>query len=172
MPKSITHDSHLKRCASEVDRFYDDIAHLQPKLAVVLIQLPPTLEFDSRSVRAFFRRAPRLPKVAVACEPRHVSWFTKAADTVLKEARVSRVAADPARHAGADLPAGMRRFAYFRWHGSPHLYYSKYTDAQIERFAATVKSSPASETWCVFDNTARYAAWDDALLFSKTLRRL
>jgi uncharacterized protein YecE (DUF72 family) len=171
MPKSITHESHLKRCAGEVERFYDDITHLQPKLAAVLIQLPPTLEFDSRSVRAFFRRAPRLPATVVVCEPRHASWFTKAADDVLRDARVSRVAADPARYAGAELPAGMRRFAYFRWHGSPRVYYSKYAAAQIDSFAATVRNSHASDIWCVFDNTARYAAWDDALLFAIALRR-
>jgi uncharacterized protein YecE (DUF72 family) len=170
MPKSITHESHLKRCTGEVERFYDDITHLQPKLAVVLIQLPPALEFDGRSVRAFFKRAPGLSGTVVACEPRHASWFSKAADEVLRDAGVSRVAADPARHAGAELPAGMRRFAYFRWHGSPHIYYSKYTDTQIASFAATAKSSPASETWCVFDNTARYAAWDDALLLALALR--
>ncbi len=29
----------------------------------------------------------------------------------------------------------------------------------------------ATETWCVFDNTARHAAWDDALQFMATLRR-
>jgi uncharacterized protein YecE (DUF72 family) len=172
MPKSITHDSHLKRCAGEVERFYDDIVHLQPKLAVVLIQLPPTLEFDSRSVRAFFKRAPRLPETAIVCEPRQSSWFTKAADNVLKEARVSRVAADPARYAGAELPAGLRRFAYFRWHGSPHLYYSHYSEAQIDRFAATVRRCSAREAWCVFDNTARYAAWDDASRFATALRRI
>jgi uncharacterized protein YecE (DUF72 family) len=171
MPKSITHDSHLKRCAGEVERFYDDITHLQPKLAVVLMQLPPSLEFDGRSVRAFFKRAPSVPGTVVVCEPRHASWFTKAADNVLKNARVSRVAADPPRCAGAELPAGMRRFAYFRWHGSPQLYYSKYTEAQIDTFAATVRSAQAGESWCVFDNTARYAAWDDALLFARALRR-
>ncbi len=154
MPKTITHESRLKRCAGEADRFYDDIAHLQPKLAVVLIQLPPGLEFESRSVRAFLRRAPCLPGTVVVCEPRHASWFTQAADGLLMDHGVSRVAADPARFAGAELPAGMRRFAYFRWHGSPHMYYSKYTGGQIESFAAVVRRTPASEAWCVFDNTA------------------
>jgi uncharacterized protein YecE (DUF72 family) len=62
MPRSVTHESHLKGCSSEVARFYEDIAELRPKLAVVLIQLPPSLEFDKRSApssrpsRAFAER--------------------------------------------------------------------------------------------------------------------
>jgi hypothetical protein len=54
MPRSVTHESHLKGCAAEVARFYEDIAALQPKLAAVLVQLPPSLEFNRRTVRTFF----------------------------------------------------------------------------------------------------------------------
>ena len=34
---------------------------------------------------------------AMACEPRHVSWFTPEADKLLADHQVSRVAADPPR---------------------------------------------------------------------------
>ena len=170
MPRSITHESHLKHCATEVERFYEGIIALQPKLAAVLVQLPPSLEFSRRTVRTFFNSLPRLRGTKVVCEPRHVSWFTSAAESTLREAGVSRVAADPARCAGADVPGGVRRFAYFRWHGSPRLYYSKYSEAQLAIFAATVRKAKTAETWCVFDNTARYAAWDDALQFVAALQ--
>jgi uncharacterized protein YecE (DUF72 family) len=170
MPRSITHESHLKRCATEVNRFYEDIQALRPKLAAVLVQLPPNLEFNGRTVRAFFKSLPRLRGTKVVCEPRHPSWFTSAAQGALRDAGVSRVAADPVRCAGAGLPGGAGRFAYFRWHGSPHLYYSKYSDAQLATFAATVRTTKAIETWCIFDNTARHAAWDDALKFMAALR--
>jgi uncharacterized protein YecE (DUF72 family) len=170
MPRSVTHDSHLKRCASEVARFYEDIAALQPKLAVVLVQLPPSLEFSGRTVRAFFDSLPRIRGMKVVCEPRHPSWFTSAAERALRDATVSRVAADPARCPGAGTPGGMRHFAYFRWHGSPHVYYSRYSAARLVTFAATVRETKAKETWCIFDNTARHAAWDDALQFVDALR--
>jgi uncharacterized protein YecE (DUF72 family) len=165
MPQSITHESHLKRCAKEVERFYGEIVHLQSKLAVVLVQLPPSLEFDRRTVRAFFKSLPRIADIQAVCEPRHASWFTGSADDLLEEAGVSRVAADPARFPGAELPGGAYGFAYFRWHGSPHLYYSKYSDAQLAAFAKSVSGAGATRCWCVFDNTARHAAWDDALQF-------
>jgi uncharacterized protein YecE (DUF72 family) len=165
VPRSITHESQLKRCAAEVARFYREIESLQPKLAAVLVQLPPSLEYDGRTVRAFFKGVPRLRGTKLVCEPRHRSWFTKAAEHALREAGVARVGADPARCAGAEVPGGLRRFAYFRWHGTPRLYYSKYSQAQLAVFAALVNSTKAAEIWCVFDNTARHAAWDDALQF-------
>ena len=150
--------------------FYDEIAALRPKLAVVLVQLPPSLEFNGRVVRAFFKSVPRLRGTKMVCEPRHPSWFTNAAASILQEAGISRVAADPARCLGAEVPGGARRLAYFRWHGSPHVYYSKYSAAQLTTFAAAVNTNKATETWCVFDNTAHYAAWDDALQFAAALQ--
>jgi uncharacterized protein YecE (DUF72 family) len=170
MPRSVTHESHLKRCAADVARFYEEIAHLQPKLAAVLVQLPPSLKFDGRAVRAFFATVARVRGTKVVCEPRHESWFTNAAENALRDAGVSRVAADPARCPGAEVPAGSRRFAYFRWHGAPRMYYSKYSQAQLAIFAAAVERTKATEAWCVFDNTARHAAWDDALQFMAALR--
>ena len=170
MPRSVTHESHLKRCATEVARFFEDIEALRPKLAAVLVQLPPSLEFNRRTVRTFFNSVPRLRGTKVVCEPRHPSWFTGAADGALRDAGVSRVAADPARCPGAEVPGGLRRFAYFRWHGAPRLYYSKYSEARLSEFAAMVRKAKAAETWCVFDNTARHAAWDDALEFMVVLR--
>jgi uncharacterized protein YecE (DUF72 family) len=170
MPRSITHEAHLRHTAGEVSRFYDEIGHLQPKLAAVLVQLPPSLEFSARIVRSFFKGLPRLGNIAVTCEARHVSWFSRTADDALRRLDVSRVAADPARGPGSDVPGGARPFAYFRWHGAPQIYYSKYTDSRLIGLATTVLKSEAKDAWCVFDNTARYAAWDDALRFIALIR--
>ncbi len=170
LPRSITHEARLLHCAADVARFYGDIAYLQPKLAAVLIQLPPSLEFSAATVRTFFKGAPKLRGAVVTCEPRHASWFTTAAEEALRRVNVARVAADPAPHAGANVPGGKRRFAYFRWHGTPQMYYSKYSDTQLAAFALNVKMATATTAWCVFDNTARYAAWDDALRFVEMLK--
>ena len=170
MPRSITHESHLERCAAEVSRFCEEVAHLQPKLGAILVQLPPDLEFSATAVRSFFRAVPRSPGVAIACEPRHSSWFTVRAEQTLQRLEVSRVAADPARCRGADSPGGSPRVVYFRWHGSPRMYYSQYSDAQLATFAMKVKTSAAQYAWCIFDNTAHYAAWYDALRFIALIR--
>ena len=169
-PRTITHESGLRRTAANVSRFYEEIACLQPKLAAVLVQLPPKLEFSAARVRSFFQSVPALGGTTVACEPRHASWFSAAADEALRREGVSRVAADPARCPGAEFAGGARDFAYYRWHGSPKMYFSKYTEGQLAAFAAQVEQDEARESWCIFDNTARHAAWDDALRFLSMLR--
>lgn len=104
MPRSITHESRLRRTAAEVSRFYAEIDHLKPKLAAVLVQLPPSLEYSTACVRSFFRGVPRVRGTVVTCEPRHVSWFSKRADEALNRLEVSRVAADPVGCSEANAP--------------------------------------------------------------------
>ena len=169
MPRSITHEAGLRHARGEVLRFYEEISHLQPKLAVVLIQLPPSLEYFGSVARTFFSHLPALRGVKIACEPRHSSWFTPSAEDALRRAHVSRVAADPAGHIQSGSPGGDPNCAYFRWHGSPHTYYSKYAGAQLEKFLLLARNSAAKKAWCIFDNTARYASWENALVFQKML---
>ena len=82
---------------------------------------------------------------------------------------IARVAADPARVAGAELPGGNLAKSYFRWHGSPQMYYSSYLPEKLSHFAAQVTQARSRHTWCIFDNTARHAAWDNALSLSALL---
>jgi uncharacterized protein YecE (DUF72 family) len=101
----------------------------------------------------------------VACEPRHASWFAPEISDWLAERRVARVAADPAPVRGGGEPGGWNGLAYFRWHGSPRIYYSDYDEAALaklsERLAASrQKGIPA---WCILDNTALGAALGNAL---------
>ena len=171
MPRSITHESGLRGVRREIKQFFAGIEALQPKLGVILIQLPPRLEFQQRLTGAFFRSVPKLPRVELVCEPRHASWFTEGADAQMADLNIARVASDPARAANAGCPGGYGHFAYFRWHGSPHMYYSSYSDAQLDDFAAQVNIRRDGRTWCIFDNTARYAAWDNAISLRARLGR-
>ena len=73
------------------------------------------------------------------------------------------MSADPPPVPAATVPAGSPRVAYFRLHGSPRKYWSRYDDNDIATLAATVGSiSTAEEVWCVFDNTASGAAIENA----------
>ena len=170
MPRSITHDSGLRGTSRDMTQFFSEIEALKRKLRVVLIQLPPALEFEPRVARAFFRSIPCLSGVTLVCEPRHASWFTDTAERLLAEWTVARVAADPLRAAGAGSPGGDPTLAYYRWHGSPRLYYSSYSDDQLDGFAEEVRRRGRRPTWCIFDNTARHAAWDNALAFVSRLK--
>ena len=78
--------------------------------------------------------------------------------------RIARVAADPAPVPGADEPGGWGGLVYYRLHGSPKVYYSAYPDEYLEALAKTlVRAAKSAEVWCIFDNTAAFAAIRDAI---------
>ena len=172
LPQSITHAGRLRRAREPLLRFVAESAGLGERLGVILVQLPPSSAFEARSVRSFFGLLRELYTGAVACEPRHASWFTPAADRVLAASRVSRVAADPARFPEALRPGGWLgpdgegrgAVLYHRWHGSPRMYRSSYEGEWLQQRALELKRWPAdADRWCIFDNTAAGAALSNAL---------
>jgi uncharacterized protein YecE (DUF72 family) len=63
----------------------------------------------------------------------------------------------------AAVPGGWHGLAYFRLHGSPRRYWSRYGREFMHALAASVRvMSAAVEVWCVFDNTASGAAFENA----------
>ena len=137
---------------------------LGPTLGPVLVQLPPSLAYEGRRAAAFFRALRSLHAGPVACEPRHASWYTPAAERLLGAHAIARVAADPPMPAAAATPGGDPSLVYLRMHGSPHRYYSEYGDERVAAIVQTARAASAHATvWCVFDNTASGAATADAL---------
>ncbi len=170
LPKRITHELKLVDCEEALGAFLQETRGLGDKLAVLLVQLPPKLAFEASRARQFFADLASRSSAAIACEPRHESWFIGKADGVLCDLRVARVAADPARHPGAGEPGGWRGFGYWRLHGSPVMYRSSYAD-RIADYAAALRAETDAgrEAWCIFDNTASSAATGDALGLSEAL---
>jgi uncharacterized protein YecE (DUF72 family) len=172
LPRSITHEGRLRRAREPLRQFLSEVAGLGPKLGPLLVQLPPSFDFEARPVRSFFQLLADMHAGTVVCEPRHLSWFSASADRVLAALKVSRAGADPARcpqaaHPGGWLgPAGDGRGAvlYWRWHGSPRKYWSRYDEAWIHDRAAALRHWPAeAQCWCIFDNTAGSGAVPNAL---------
>ena len=174
VPKAITHEQGLIGCGALLDRFVAEVTGLGDKLGVLLVQLPPKLEFDRRTAGGFFRALQRRIDVPVACEPRHASWFTPDVNDWLDARRVARVAADPTPVAGAGEPGGWSGLAYYRWHGSPRIYYSDYDDAALAALGTRLEErrKPGIQTWCIFDNTASGAALGNALALDRSLKSL
>ncbi len=132
------------------------------RLAVLLVQLPPSLAFEPGVAETFFAALRARWDGHVACEPRHASWFEAEADSLLAARRVARVAADPGKVPAAAEPGGWRGLAYYRLHGSPVTYRSSYDDGRLEAYAERLGAA-AVPTWVIFDNTASSAATGDAL---------
>ena len=165
VPKQITHELRLANAEEIFETFFEAARSLGDKLGCLLVQLPPSLAFDAKTAKVFFRHLRRGYQGPAVCEPRHASWFTANADKLLIDHQVGRVAADPAPVVGADEPGGDLSVVYYRLHGSPRTYYSSYTTEYLTTLADTITSSQASkaETWCIFDNTAAGLATENAL---------
>jgi len=170
LPKQVTHERKLIDCESDVELFLSDVETLGEKLAVLLVQLPPKLMFNATVTQRFFAALSKRTKVAIACEPRHLSWFGEEAGTLLAQLGVARVGSDPAICDAAAIPGGWVELSYWRLHGSPIVYRSSYLD-RIDAYAAKLSRevSKRRDVWCIFDNTASSAGASDALALQDLL---
>jgi uncharacterized protein YecE (DUF72 family) len=170
-PRTLTHEGELSADPEVLDRFVEEVRGLGAKLAVLLVQLPPKLEFQRSSAARFFAQIHKRIDVRIACEPRHPSWGSQPATALLIDHAAVRVAADPPPWPGANEPGGDSAWSYFRWHGQPRKYYSDYGKeclATLERQLATAR---ASEAWAIFDNTAHGFALGNALAVADAVTR-
>jgi uncharacterized protein YecE (DUF72 family) len=172
LPRIITHVNRLVDCEEFRDLFLDQVEGLGAKLGAVLVQLPPTLEFDAAVAASFFSglRA-RFADGGIVVEPRHPSWFGHEVDVLLGEVRVGRVVPDPLPVAFAGEPGGWPGTVYFRLHGSPRMYHSLYDGPFLEATAERLRwhEENGSYVWCIFDNSARQGAISNALQMLRLL---
>jgi len=164
LPRTITHDARLQGADELLDRFAREAGELGPKLGCVLVQLPPSGAFVEEVVRDFLPRLRERFPCMLALEARHPSWFGEAATAVLTEAGVIRVQADPpAGQPGPHVPTTAA--SYLRLHGSPKIYYSSYPPETLRKVEheLLMRSAQGFDAWCIFDNTAAFAAVPNAL---------
>ena len=160
------HFTHTQRLAVEADELrpvLDGLTELGDKLAVLLIQLPPSLRFEQDTASAFFDTLRSMWRGVAVVEARHASWGEAEASAVLAGASVGRVVADPDRCPApvvASCPV-----AYYRLHGSPIVYKSEYSAAALDGWLARMRADERAgrTVWCAFDNTALGAATANAL---------
>lgn len=164
MPRTITHERALRSCEPLLEQFLEEIAGLGSKCGPILVQLPPSFEFDRHVVGRFLTLLRARYRGLVACEPRHESWFSASAAQLLEAHAVSGVAADPPRARADGSPWAWPGLHYYRLHGTPRIYWSRYaTDYLQEMTARLSMASSGTNQWVVFDNTAAGAATENAL---------
>ena len=163
LPGAITHEARLRDCDAGLDVFHDQVSGLGNRLGPILVQLPPSLAFGDPAAPFFAALRARFAGDLV-CEPRHPTWFTGEAESLLHAHRIARVAADPPPVPAAAHPGGWPGLVYRRLHGAPRIYWSAYPAAELTRIAAVLAAEARSvPTWCIFDNTAAGFATGDAL---------
>lgn len=197
----ITHMLKLGKCHAPLANFFaQGLLLLGRQLGPILWQLPPVLGFDAARARTFLAALPRDLAAAerlarrhdarlngrsvltapdgrqrplrYAFEVRHASWLCEEALALFAAFDVALVTADAAdRH-----PLSLERtagFAYVRLHGSRVLYGSRYSDGELDRWAALVDrwTARGDDVYVYFDNDVKAYAPGDALRLCERLRR-
>jgi uncharacterized protein YecE (DUF72 family) len=109
-----------------------------------------------------------------AFEFRHESWFTSEIYDVLKKYNAALVLSDSPQKNGEYLwpyhDVDTADFYYIRFHGSPQLYYSSYSDEDLRNYADLIKKKiiNGQNVYCYFNNDA--AGW--AVRNAQTLKSL
>ncbi|WP_442679050.1 DUF72 domain-containing protein [Sphingomonas sp. ASY06-1R] len=171
LPKEISHRNRLADCNTLLADFLAEIAGLRDKLAILLLQLPPSLVYAPTIAAPFLTRLAGSSGARIACEPRHPSWFTTDVSGLFEQLGIARVAADPAPIAAAAEPGGSASLHYWRLHGSPVMYRSAYGRDRLQTYLARMQADirVGRSIWCMFDNTASSAAMEDALMLDAML---
>ncbi len=176
VPKTITHEKKFVDCRDDFKRFLFEVGHLEDKLGPLLVQLPPSFAFKHDNAATFFALLRASFVGEIVLEARHLTWFDVDVQHLLFEHNISRVAADPP--VTANVAKANMEPSYFRLHGFPDVYFSKYSDKFLASLSEDLRSAhrSASAVWCIFDNTGLGHATTDAietmaLLQAKTLQR-
>lgn len=167
--KDFTHQRELFFDHGRLREFIESVKYLGNKWKVLLVQLPPKLEFNQQQFCKLITTIRKKYRQTIVIEPRHESWNTREAQYVFRDNRLSLVVADPEKVTGNDFCETAGGLRYFRLHGSPELYRSSYHPYMLELLAnfITEDKRPA---WCIFDNTASGNAVINALTFQRYLQ--
>jgi uncharacterized protein YecE (DUF72 family) len=159
VPKIITHLQKFKDTAKLLNDFYIIAREgLKEKLGPILFQLPPSMKYDEGLLQNIISQMNVLYDNVI--EFRHISWWRKEVFVALKNANIIFCGVSyPGLISDAvvDLPV-----AYYRFHGVPQLYYSKYDESFLHRIAEQIARSETSDAYIYFNNTAAGAALENA----------
>ncbi len=163
VPRLITHEQRLRRSRAPFEQFLAEVNGLGSRRGPLLLQLPPSYAFEARAAARFFAMVRDRYVGSLVCEPRHPTWFGARAHALMSRHAVARVSADPPITEASNAPGGWNGIAYFRLHGAPRMYWSRYEASRLSHLATLVRQiSQSVDVWCVFDNTASGAALENA----------
>jgi uncharacterized protein YecE (DUF72 family) len=195
----ITHMLRLRNARTALANFFaSGLLCLRHKLGPILWQLPPRLQFDASTLRAFFELLPKTTRelellaahhdsrlqgrsqtealtevrpVRHALEVRHPSFASSSCIDLLREHQVACCVADTAGHYPL-IDEATTNFSYARLHGSGQLYVTGYDQAELRDWAARVRSwRQRGDVFVYFDNDVKVRAPFDAQNLARLLER-
>ncbi|RAJ02355.1 uncharacterized protein YecE (DUF72 family) [Chitinophaga skermanii] len=155
-PKMSRYLTHLKRLldpTEPVTKFFTAIEDLPP-CGPVLLQLPPTLQFDQERAIACFDELVNFKGYTFALEIRHTSWLQPNAIELLKAYKIAFVMAE----SGGRWPSGTfvtSNHVYARFHGPNGDYKGGYSKQALDEYATVLNDwhSEGYTVWGFFNNT-------------------
>ena len=156
----ITHNKKLLDCEEPVAEFIALARRMGDALGPLLYQLPPSLHRNDERLAAFLKRLP--PDLEHVVEFRHRSWYEDEVVALLDRHGVGFVAHDLAGLISPRSASG--RTAYIRFHGTGGRYWGRYSEAQMEDWAAWLveQRSLGRSCWAYFNNDIHGHALEDA----------
>ncbi|WP_306215423.1 DUF72 domain-containing protein [Actinoplanes sp. RD1] len=165
MSRYLTHIKRLQDPAEPVARFLSRADALGDKLGPVLLQLPPTLQFDPGLLRGVLSEFPSGVRVAV--EPRHDSWWVPSCRQALEARNAALSWAD--RKGRPVTPLWVTAdWVYLRLHegrAHPWPHYGR------EALATWVDRLPDLPAYVYFNNDPGGAAVTNATTMARLARR-
>jgi uncharacterized protein YecE (DUF72 family) len=164
-PRGLTHGRRLLEPETWLERVQSGMNQLGPARGVLLVQLPPDMEYDPQRLDYFLGQV--TPWQQTAVEFRHGSWNREKVYQILE-----KHAAAYCVMSGARLPCVLRAtapFIYVRFHGpsETHLYADSYSDEALSWWADRFREWRAGgrEVWGYFNNDAHgYAVFNAEML--------
>lgn len=166
LSRTFTHEKRLQETGKALHETIYGISALGEKWGVLLVQLPPSLEFDKLTAKKFLHELRGIYSGPLAWEPRHRSWTSEQALHLLASYDVHKVKADPEP---CPMPPARSpnetACVYYRLHGTPEIYRSRYSEDQLQNRAHDINMilREGKDVWCIFDNTTFGYATENAL---------
>lgn len=160
-PRIITHYKKLKDCKELINQFYDVCNEgLKDKLGCVIYQMPPSYHFSEYNLEMIINSVNK--NFTTVFELRHASWWNLNVYKAFEENNIVFCSASyPELN---DDVINTSDTLYYRFHGIPHLYFSTYSEQELQRIAdKIIKQKEHLQTiYCAFNNTGNLGAIENA----------
>ncbi len=162
--KYITHIKKLQDANEPLQKFFEVFDLIQPNLGPVLIQLPPSLKYQSEMAATFFNALHIYQSdYDFVLEIRHPSWLEDEPQKLLRSYSIGFVMSHSKdRFPYAELITS--KHIYLRLHGPGALYASDYSDQMLQNYAQKFLhwQGAGHEVWAFFNNDIQGFAYRNA----------
>lgn len=160
-PKIITHFKKFANCKNDIDTFYDTCREgLQEKLGCILFQLPPSFDYSPGKLQMII--ASLHPDFKNVIEFRNESWWIPAVFETFNSHKITLCGVSFPNLPDRIIPTSQT--GYIRLHGVPKLFYSEYTNEQLQHWHDSIlRQNGWKEAFIYFNNTASAAGIENAV---------